>query len=159
MAGRTGLGGRRLAAIAATLMLALVPVACGGDDDEGDGEEAPGPTEITVTAGEYFFELSDTPTAGENTFRLVNEGAEPHAMILAKINPGFTLEEAFKLQGEKGSVEELGTLNAPPGEDAKKTVTAELEPGENYAMVCPVQTKESKKPHFFLGQREEFTVE
>jgi hypothetical protein len=109
-----------------------------------------------VTADEYSFELSETPTEpGEVTFILENQGEEPHVMLVARLNEGFTLEEAFRLQGRKGSAEELGEASAAPGQEAKP-VRAELTPGD-YAMVCPLVTK--GKSHFAMGQREEFSIE
>lgn len=158
--------GWRLGAIVASALAlgAGVMVGCGDDDEEPantaveeTGAQESSPAEVTVTADEYSFDLSETPTGGETTFRLVNEGKEFHVMLLAKINEGFTLEEAFEMEGEEGSAEELGALEAPPGQEAKKTVEADLEPGE-YAMVCPVTTKAGKS-HFELGQRVEFSIE
>jgi hypothetical protein len=154
---------RLLAAAAVALCGGLLWAGCGGDDDDdggGDGgstEETAGPTEITVTADEYSFELSETPTEpGEVTFNFENVGKEPHAMIFARLNEGFTLEEAFELQGRKGSADELAETGARPGDKAKP-VSAKLTPGD-YAMVCPVLTQDGKS-HFELGQREEFTIE
>ncbi len=137
--------------------------AC-GDDEEDSGEQAAtetttessGPAEITVTADEYTFELSETPTApGEATFTMDNVGKEPHAMILAKVNEGFTLAEAFELQGRKGSAEVLGDTGAPPGQESKP-VEAKLTAGD-YGLVCPLRTKDGES-HFELGQSSEFTI-
>jgi len=58
--------------LTAVIIGAIAPVAagCGGDDEgettaaEETTEEAGGGGEITVTADEYSFELSDTPAAG-----------------------------------------------------------------------------------------------
>ena len=67
--------------------------------DRGDGE---------CRGGErrrygYDFELSETPTAETTSVTLDNQGEEFHVMIFAKINEGFTLEEAIEAEGEKGT--------------------------------------------------------
>lgn len=77
-------------------------------------------------------------------------------MIFVRVNEGFTLDEAFQAQGGGGTTEELGTLSARPGQEAKGEITADLGPG-NYAFVCPVETKGVS--HYEEGQKLEFDVE
>ena len=152
----------RLATLLTACVLGLGLVACGDDDDDGDTEEATteataGPTELTLTADEYTFELSETPTApGDVTLTFVNEGEEQHALIFAKLGEGYTVDEAFELEGRKGSAEVVGEAEAGPGEEAMRPVEATLEPG-NYAMLCPIQ--KGKQVHYELGQLVEFTIE
>jgi plastocyanin len=138
------------------LALALFAGACGGDDDD-DSEEASA-TDVTVTATEYAFDLSATPTADTQEVTLQNDGEEPHALIFARINEGFTLDEAFELQGGKGSAEEvIQQIVAEPGQSKSAQVEGPLEPG-TYAMVCPLETKDGEL-HFDLGQQQEFEIE
>ena len=130
--------------------------ACGGDDDD-DSEESSA-TDVTVTATEYAFDLSATPTADTQEVTLQNDGEEPHALIFARINEGFTLDEAFELQGGKGSAEEvIQQIVAEPGQSKSAQVEGPLEPGA-YAMVCPLETRDGEL-HFDLGQQEEFEIE
>ena len=140
-------------ALAASMALA----ACGGDDEGASGGESADATEVTVTADEYSFELSATPTAETERVVLDNAGEEPHALIFARINEGFTLDEAFEMQGGKGSADTVAEANAAPGSTGEAAIKGPLEPGE-YAMVCPLQTKDGES-HFELGQREEFSIE
>ena len=157
------MGTRRGASLLAVLVLldAEALAACGDDDDDSGGEEttaeSAGPTDVTVTADEYSFELSETPTApGEATFTIDNVGEEPHALIVARINEGFTLDEANELQGRQGSAEVLGQSDAGPGQQGKP-IDAELTAG-NYGLVCPLTTKDGES-HYELGQNSEFTIE
>jgi hypothetical protein len=139
--------------------IALVAAGCGDDDDDGDDVGTPTAVDVTldVTAGEYFFELSETPdSTGPITVRMTNEGSEPHALIFTRINEGFTLDEAFAAQGEKGTADDLGELGAGPGQAAEGEITANLTPG-HYAMVCPVETKGVS--HYEEGQSVEFDIE
>jgi hypothetical protein len=152
---------RKLLLLAMAIAVLAAPItfaACGDDDDdETTAEETAGPTEVMVTADEYSFELSETPTApGEATFTLDNVGEEPHALIVARINEGFTLEEANELQGRQGSAEVLGQSEAGPGRQGKP-IEAELTAG-NYGLVCPITTQDGES-HFELGQQAEFTIE
>jgi hypothetical protein len=157
-----GLRGRTALVAVAAVIAGGMLAGCGDDDDDSGEEETTaaetsGPTEVTVTADEYSFELSETPTApGEATFTLDNVGEEAHALIVARINEGFTLEEANELQGRQGSAEVLGQSDAGPGQQGKP-ISAELEAG-NYGLVCPLSTKDGES-HFELGQQAEFTIE
>jgi hypothetical protein len=149
---------------AATMVLALGAAACGGDDDDDESASATTTEEtsaetVDVTATEYEFELSATPTADTREITFNNAGQEDHDLIFAKINEGFTLDDALEAQGRKGTAEEIRpVLFAKPGDEAKGTIELDgLEPG-NYAMVCSVSSK-GGPPHFELGMTEEFTIE
>ena len=158
-----GDGKRYVLAMLGVLALSVgVAAGCGdGDDDGGDtgGEastEAESVTEVTVTADEYTFELSDTPTADTTSITFDNQGKEAHALIFARIGEGFTVDEAFELEGKKGSAVTLVETGAGPGKSETAKVTEPIEPGE-YAMLCPIGGPEGV--HYKLGQLEEFSIE
>ena len=135
-------------------------IACGDDDsttsaDAGSTEEASAET-VDVNAIEYEFDLSATPTAETTTVNFTNDGEEPHVLVFAKLNEGFTVDEAIKLQGEQGSAEDVGSVQAKPGQTATIEVKKPLEPGD-YVMLCPLGGADG--PHYELGQLEEFSVE
>lgn len=158
---------RRLLAVATALTLALGAAACGDDDDDDGGGDTTAAaeadaTEVTVTADEvsadeYTFELSAMPTAETETVVFDNQGEMDHALVFAKINEGFTVDEAFELEGRQGSAE---TIIDGAGARAGKTETIEItkpiEPG-NYVMLCPIPGPKGE-PHYKLGQLEEFTI-
>jgi len=154
---------RRFAIVTAAAVLIAVPVAgCGSDDEESATEEAASVEEVTLTADdisetEKTFELSATPTAETTSVTFANEGDEVHALIFARLNEGFTVDEAIELQGEKGSVDEIGTAEVAPGEEKLVEIQDPLEAG-SYVMLCPIPNKEGT-PHFELGQLEEFDLE
>jgi plastocyanin len=161
---------RRAIAVLAALTLALGAAACGDDNDDGDGGETTAAeteadtTEVTVTADEvspdeYTFELSATPTAETETVTFDNQGEEAHALIFARINEGFTVDEAFELQGRQGSAVTVAEGGAAPGKTDNVKVTETIEPG-NYVMLCPIGNPEQPETlHYKLGQLEEFTIE
>jgi hypothetical protein len=162
------------------LVSALALSACA--DDEGNDAAEPGgtsPTEttspsaavaegdVTYTAVEYGFEGPQTLAAGESTITLVNEGQEPHEMVLFPVEEGRGPQDVLDYIAENPKLdgpppdwvlgEGAGTF-AKPGKTAKP-VTAELEPG-SYLAVCFVSTKQSDgKPHASLGMIQEVTVE
>ena len=109
-----------------------------------------------MTATEYEFDLSATPTADTQEVVFDNTGEEFHVMIFARINEGFTVDEAVELEGEKGSAEVVAQTEAEPGATETAKVKGPLEPGE-YAMLCPVGGPDG--PHYKLGQLEEFSIE
>jgi hypothetical protein len=154
------------AALAVTGALGLVAFGCGDDDsttEDATGEAttsteaaASGDT-VDVSTGEYFFELGSDLTPDTKSLSVTNEGNEFHVMILAKINEGYTLEEAIKLEGEKGSAELLAEAELPPGKTVDAEIKGSLESGQTYTMLCPVGGPDG--PHYDLGQLEEVEVE
>ena len=150
-------GGARIAALSIAGLLAVGIAACGDDSDETSTEEAASAEEVTLTATEYEFDLSATPTAETTSVTFQNDGAEDHVLIFAKINEGFTVDEAIELEGEKGSAEVIGQAQAKPGAAETVSIDEPLEPGA-YAMLCPLQTKDGES-HAELGQLEEFGIE
>lgn len=152
----------RAALLAAVALLGAGSLAACGDDDEDSGseeastEEPADATSVDLTAVEYDFELSATPTAETEEITFDNQGEEFHVMIFAKINEGFTLDEAVELEGEKGSATVVAEAEAAPGKSKTVKVKGPIEPGD-YAMLCPIPGKDG--PHYELGQLEEFSIE
>jgi hypothetical protein len=151
---------RRVPVLLATLALGLGVAACGDDEDEGTDEAATEETtsaeDLTLTAVEYEFDLSATPDAETKTVTFDNQGEEFHVMIFARINEGFTVDEAVKLEGKKGSADVVAEAEAEPGASKTVDVKGPLEPG-SYAMLCPIGGPDG--PHYKLGQLQEFDIE
>jgi len=148
--------------VACAAALAIGLAACGGDDSDSTEvdattEAAAAPESVTLTADEYNFDLSATPGAETKTVEFVNDGEKPHVLVFARINEGFTVDEAFELQGKKGSAELVGQGEAGPGETKTVKVKGPLEAG-SYAMLCPLQ-EAGDEPHYKLGQLQEFEIE
>ena len=157
---------RRTAVLAALIALSLFAVACGDDDEEsGSGSEETTQTEsggaetVTLTADdtpEYTFDLSATPTAETKTVTFKNQGEQFHVMIFARINEGFTLDEAVRMEGEGGSATLVGETEAGPGKTKTVQITKPLKPG-SYAMLCPIGGPQG--PHYKLGQLQELEIQ
>ena len=151
--------GPRAAAVMLAAVLTLGVTACGDDDDSAsssDEAESASAEEVTVTAEEYTFDLSATPTADTKSVTFDNQGKELHVMIFARLSEGFTVDEAVELEGKKGSATVVAQTEAPPGEIKTVPVKKSLEPGD-YAMLCPIGGPDG--PHYKLGQLQEFAIE
>jgi len=125
------------------------------EESEGVADGGSSDQQLTVTATEYDFELSATPTVDTQRVIFKNQGKEPHALVFGQLNEGFTLDEAVELEGEKGSAIILGQAQARPGETTTLEVRRAIEPGE-YAMLCPIGGPEGL--HYKLGQLEQFEI-
>ena len=148
---------------------ALGLVACGGDDDEETTEASAGRVTVTtsdIADGGYSWAVSPTPTAETILVNFRNESREPHALVFARLGEGYTVDEAYELEGEKGSATQvIRTTFSPPrnydGGPGPPTgiiadVTKPLDPGD-YVMLCPLAGKDG--PHYKLGQLAEFAIE
>ena len=159
--------GRRVAAtLVASIALAGGVAACGSDDEDSgssdESTETASAEEVTVTTGDegegaFSWEVEPTPTADTKTITYENQSELPHAFVFARINEGYTLEDAIEAEGEKGTADvvvESGRKDSPgPGETVEYTVDKPIEPGDNYVMLCPIPG------HYQQGQLEEFSIE
>lgn len=129
---------------------------------------------VTVTGIDYAFEgIPENATVGTE-LAFVNEGSEPHELIVMRRSEGTDqpLEELLQLPEEEAMqlVSEAGAIFAMPGETAEGTIALN-EPGQ-YIALCfvPVGTSpedveagpsasgEHGPPHFVEGMVAEFTV-
>ena len=145
--------------VAVAGVLALGIAACGGDDDEET--TAASAEEVTVTTSDtadgFTWDVSSTPTAETTSVTLKNDSEEGHGLVFARLGEGYTVDEAYELQGKKGSATDvIHSTGAGPGESVTADVTESLEAGD-YVLLCPIAGKNG--PHYKLGQLEEFAIE
>jgi hypothetical protein len=154
--------GKRLAVVlgvAAAGVVALGAGACGGDDDDETAEASA--EEVTVTTSDtadgYAWDVSPTPTSETRSVTLKNESKEEHALVFARLGQGYTVDEAYKLEGKEGSATEvIRTTGAGPGQSATADVTEPVDPGD-YVLLCPIVGKDG--PHYKRGQLDQFAIE
>jgi hypothetical protein len=152
---------RLVGALALGLTLALGAGACGGDDDDETTAAEATAEVVTVTTSDtadgYTWDVSPTPTAETTSVTLQNESKEEHALIFARLGKGYTVDEAYELEGRKGSATEvIQTTGARPGQSATAKVIKPLDRGD-YVFLCPVVGKAG--PHYKLGQLAQFAIE
>jgi hypothetical protein len=118
---------------------------------------------VTVVAREYAFQMPDSIPAGLTTFRLVDEGKEPHHLFVMKLEGGKKASDMFaalKAAGPAGWplpawMHPVGGPNVSAA-GGESNATLNLEPGD-YAAFCVVPTPQGA-PHFMLGMINGFTV-
>lgn len=168
------------------LLLALLFSCTSKSNNQTEAESNTEPTVVEITARDYSFHgLPDTLQAGWTTFRLVNEGMEPHFFLLddppegiglqefaAEVGPAFN-KAWYQLRDGEINKQQAGQLladNLPQWYFETRQVggtgminsgmTAQttffLEPG-HYIIECYVKSPEGEF-HVSLGMADEFTV-
>jgi plastocyanin len=121
---------------------------------------APEPTaDITMTLVDYGFQLTTPITAGLHTIRFENAAAQPHEVVLVKLEPGKTMQDwvaaAEKMNGPLPGTLINGIAGMDPGKHAY--VTQDFTPGE-YGIVCFVPDAKDGKPHVVHGMIQQLTI-
>jgi hypothetical protein len=143
------------------LLLALLgTVGCGG---MLHGQAAPplpaGARVVPVVTHEYAFVLPDSLPEGLTTFRLRNEGQQPHHLMLYRLEPGKSFADVSVALHAGGAhpawMHAVGGPNAVPhGGEAIGTVL--LLPG-HYVAFCHVKSPD-RVLHFAKGMMKALTV-
>jgi uncharacterized cupredoxin-like copper-binding protein len=120
--------------------------------------------EVTVVGTDYAFQAPATLRPGRTLFVFENRGRVDHEMILARLKPGVTLQQALEMQRSGGDPKEVmdagaGVLFADPGEISPGTLLVDLAPGRTYALLCFFRDAEQAPPHAAMGMVASFQVE
>lgn len=114
---------------------------------------------VTVHAKEFAFTAPASITAGTTTFRLVNDGREPHQISIVQLAKGKTLTDfvaaAKANQPTPWAIGVGGPNTAGPGQTIDATVT--LDAG-NYLLLCWIPSPGSPVPHLAKGMIQPLTV-
>jgi len=136
-------------------------VACSGGDKKAAADSssaAPAQNWVTIMAQEFTFEAPDTLPAGFTRVNLMNHGAEPHHMVVVRLDSGHVVGELLQsVSAEKvpNWATLLGGPNATmPGATSETLI--ELTPG-NYAILCVISTTDGT-PHVAKGMVRQLTV-
>ncbi len=114
---------------------------------------------VTVTAGDFFFQMPDTLKAGLTSFRLVNKGKELHHIQAVRLADGKTLQDlvqhfAASHVAPAWATEVGGPNTGAPG--AETEATFHLRPG-TYAILCVIPSPDGT-PHLMKGMMKQVTV-
>ncbi|HET7622370.1 MAG TPA: hypothetical protein VFK39_10740 [Gemmatimonadaceae bacterium] len=155
--------------LAATVLVGCL-LACGAEaapratardgaaDSSRSAPFAAGDT-VDVITRDFAFEMPDTIPAGVTTFRLRNEGKEPHHLMLYRIDAGKTIRDVLAALAAGGAhptwMHATGGPNAVPN-GGESIATLALEPG-NYVAFCHVKGPDGKI-HFMKGMLKAVTV-
>lgn len=135
------------------LVIPLLLLACGGDDDDGEAVPTPAPGEdAVVVLDEWSVEPSPGSVAsGDITLGVINEGAQAHELtIYATDLPLDGLPLADWLVDES-ILDPLASTPVIVGGQSRQ-LTVSLEPGR-YVLVCNLPA------HYERGMRAEFIIE
>ena len=158
---------RRAMHFSLTVTLSASAVACSGDtppaDDAATADTsaavAAAPQVIDISAGDYFYTMADTVSAGATTFRLATTGQEMHHVQLVRLDDGHTMEELMSaMQGgtEPAWAHLVGGPNAPVPNAATSSVTLDLTPG-TYGVLCVIPSPDGA-PHVAKGMSKMLVV-
>ena len=111
-------------------------------------------SDVAVSMKEYTFEVPTELKAGTHTFKVSNQGAQPHEMLLLKLAEGKTMAD---VQAALSNPESGGP---PPGDmvggalaigpGMRSWSTLELTPG-NYVAICFIPDSGDGKSHLEHG--------
>ena len=142
------------------LLLIVALAACAKKENapEPAPPAAAAPPTVHVTATDYAFQAPDTLPAGLTSFHLMNNGKEPHHLVLMKLNEGQKAEDLAKMDMRAPIPANLVLLGGPnpaaPSGAAEATVN--LKPGR-YAMYCMIPAPDGQ-PHLMKGMVRELVV-
>lgn len=118
------------------------------------------PTAGTITMRDFTYDLPASITAGTSTFRVINEGPQPHEAVFVKLAEGKSVQDFVAFFAGRPSGPPPGTdLGGMQGLDKENAgfATVNLTPGE-YALVCQIPDPATGKPHLALGMAKSVTV-
>jgi hypothetical protein len=113
----------------------------------------------TMTLRDFSFDIPDTVPAGEVTYRVVNDGPQPHELNILKLAPGKTTQDVLAWQADPSTpppFEAVGGMNGL-GAAIDGYMTVDLQPG-SYVAICNIPDPGSGQPHSRLGMIRAFTV-
>jgi hypothetical protein len=123
--------------------------------------EPSAPPEVagTLALRDFAFDLPDRLPAGRVTYKVVNDGPQPHELNVLKLAPGATIDDVRAWLANPSTpppFEAVGGMNGlSRGVDGYLTV--DLQPGE-YVAICNIPDPASGWAHSRLGMIRAFTV-
>jgi hypothetical protein len=124
------------------------------------GPVAPEPqADVVVNLVEYAFQFNPTLTAGRHTLRINNNAAQPHEMLVVRMQPGKTGQDFLNwtnnMQGPPPGEAINGIAGMNPGQHAY--ISNNFTPGV-YTLICFVPDVKDGRPHFLHGMLQDITV-
>ena len=113
---------------------------------------------VTIGATDYAFGAPDTIVAGLITFRMINQGREPHQAVVAG-SPERTFAELEAALLREGPIPEWLTFPGGPGNVVagdSSIITANVTPG-NYLILCFIPSPDGN-PHVMKGMYRRLVV-
>ncbi len=129
---------------------------------KNDSTPAPAPQpDVVIHLKDYQFDITGNLTAGAHTIRIVNDGPQPHEMLIAQMAPRKKAIDLAnwvmtgKMRGAPPAKPLGGATTLAPG--ASQVIAVTLTPG-NYGLLCFVPDAKDGKPHAMHGMVKDLTV-
>jgi uncharacterized cupredoxin-like copper-binding protein len=116
---------------------------------------------VSIKQIDYQFVFSKRIERGMQTIEVMNQGTQPHELVIVKLARGATVKEAIASFEPGSAGPPLGELvGGITGIEKGRHVhfTGEFEPGR-YGLICFFPDATTGRPHFLHGMTAEFTVE
>ena len=119
-------------------------------------------SDVSIVMKDFRFEMPAEIKAGRLTWKVTNQGPQPHEVFIVKLLPGKTLDDLMAfMQTYEGE---------PPVEDAAAGGVAAMGPGQtawvnldlsagDYVALCHITDPASGKAHAEMGMMTPFSVE
>ncbi len=127
---------------------------------DGSDKAAAPKSAAAVMMSDFHFEMPAQLKAGEQTWKIVNQGPQPHEIALIKLAEGKTMEDVMAfMQAPTGAppYAYMGGMQAM-GTDQTAWVRLNLTRGE-YVALCFIPDPATGKSHLELGMIHSFTVQ
>jgi uncharacterized cupredoxin-like copper-binding protein len=117
-------------------------------------------SDATVRMADFSFTMPPVVKAGEQTWKIVNEGRQLHEISLHKLAEGKTPEDVVAFYSAPQSIPPFVYVGGFQGIDPGGAgwLHLNLEPGR-YVALCPIPDLAGGTPHHMLGMVHSFTVE
>lgn len=140
--------------------LAVLTACAPADRQEDQPAAAAPPAPVTFTATDFAFSGPAAVPAGPTTLRIVNHGAEPHHVMIARLDSNRTVEDLLAAlevdeHADPAWASWRGGVNVVMPHDSAEASSV-LEPGR-YAAFCFVPSPDGT-PHFAKGMFASFEV-
>ncbi len=121
---------------------------------KGAGATAAEPkADVTVNMKDFHFTMPEEVKAGKQVWKVVNDGPQPHELILMRLADGKTLDDAFawfaKPEGPQ-PFNMVGGMQAMNSGPSAGYINLDLKPG-SYVAMCDIPDPASGKTHSELG--------
>jgi hypothetical protein len=126
----------------------------------GEAQTAPEPqADLTVAMADFQYTVPGEVQTGPQTWKIVNDGPQPHELVLHKLAPGKTAEDViafFQNPQDQPPFANAGGMQALPQGEAG-WAHLDLAPGA-YVAICYIPDPASGKRHMDLGMVKQLTV-
>lgn len=128
---------------------------------ERGGRAAAAPqADLTVTLHDFSFDLPEQIKAGQQVWKVVNQGPQPHEIALIKLADGKTMDDVMAWMGDPMGPPPFADAGGMQGLSAGSTgyFHVDLTPGA-YVALCHIPDPHTGKAHEELGMVKPFVVQ